>query len=235
MTPDTNKSKLFDSHVDSYDDDCMRGLKLSGESRGYFARGRLDFVRGWWRKTGRPEPEIVIDYGCGTGEVTTLLAEMFPGARIAGLDPSPESIKRAGARHTAGRVSFHGLDESARLPYAQLIHVNGVIHHVAPSDRPGMMRALRELLEDGGVLALFENNPLNPGTRLVMSRIPFDRDAVPVPPWEARRLLRDAKLELAHHGFLFYFPRILRTLRPLEPWLSRIPLGAQYGMLAVRS
>jgi hypothetical protein len=67
-----------------------------------------------------------------------------------------------------------------------------------------------------------------------MHRIPFDRDAVPVSPREARRLL-DA------HGFrcgatrsLFWFPRVLAALRPLERSLARVPLGAQYWVLARR-
>ena len=38
----------------------------------------------------------------------------------------------------------------------------------------------------GGVLALFENNPWNPGTRLVMKRIPFDRNAQTISPRAGR-------------------------------------------------
>ncbi len=81
-------------------------------------------------------------------------------------------------------------------------------------------------------MALFENNPWNPGTRLVMSRIPFDRDAVLVRPGEARRLLEAAGLEPRFTGFYFYFPRWLGALRPIERRLVRLPLGAQYGVFA---
>lgn len=234
MTPQPEKASLFDSHIDSYDDDCMRGLKLSGESRVYFARGRLEFLGAWWRGTRRSDPATIIDYGCGTGDVTALLSQLFPRAAVVGLDPSAEAVNRARARHESSRVQFHRLDDRSTQPPAQLIHVNGVIHHVAPADREGLMLDVLERMDDGGALALFENNPLNPGTRLVMSRIPFDRDAVPVPPGEARRLIRKAGLTITHHGYLFYFPRILRALRPLEPWLQRVPLGAQYGIVAVR-
>lgn len=234
MTTPVNEPGLFDSHVDSYDDDCMRGLKLSGESRAYFARGRLEYLLAWWRKTRRPEPATVVDYGCGTGDVTVMLSTLFPRAAIVGLDPSPDSIERAGARHGTDRVRFKRLDHGAAARRAELIHINGVVHHVEPADRETVMRDIRNRTDEGGVLALFENNPLNPGTRLVMSRIPFDRDAVPVPPREARRLVRAAGFRIVRHRYLFYFPRFLRALRPLEPWLERIPLGAQYGILAVR-
>ena len=83
------------------------------------------------------------------------------------------------------------------------------------------------------MVALFENNPLNPGTRLVMARIPFDRDAIAVPFWEAQRRLVEAGLRVVETGHLFFFPRFLRALRPLEPLLLRLPLGAQYGVIAI--
>jgi hypothetical protein len=87
----------------------------------------------------------------------------------------------------------------------------------------------------GGVVALFENNPLNPGVHLVMARIEFDRDAVKVPSWEASRRLRVAGLQPVKTGYLFYFPRRFRALRPLEQRLERLPLGAQYGIIAINS
>jgi len=32
--------------------------------------------------------------------------------------------------------------------------------------------------------------------------------------------------------FCFIFPHALRALRPIERWLTRLPLGAQYLVLA---
>ena len=97
-----------------------------------------------------------------------------------------------------------------------------------------VFQTIRDQLDTGGVLALFENNPLNPATRWVMSRIPLDRDAVLVPAWEARRHFRRCDMRLVHHGYLFYFPRALRVLRPLERYLVNLPLGAQYALFATR-
>ena len=86
----------------------------------------------------------------------------------------------------------------------------------------------------GGVLALWENNPWNPGTRFVMSRIPFDRDAVMLSARQAVHLVSGAGLTPMTIDHAFIFPRALNALRPLESWLAGWPLGGQYQVLARR-
>jgi hypothetical protein len=78
---------------------------------------------------------------------------------------------------------------------------------------------------------LWENNPWNPGTRLVMRRIPFDRDAKTLSAPCARRLLDAAGFDIMSTDFLFLFPRPLAVLRPLEARLTHLPAGAQYMVL----
>ena len=74
-------------------------------------------------------------------------------------------------------------------------------------------------------------NPWNPGTRLVMRRIPFDRDAKLLSPPHARELLTRAGFNVLRTDFLFLFPRVLSALRPPEGRLARFPVGAQYMVL----
>ena len=187
--------------------------------------------RRWWEASGRPAPGFVVDFGCGDGAAGPDLAAAFPGAEVAGIDPSAELIERARTSYPEQRFST---DLAPFLGRAALVHVNGVVHHVSPEDRPDFYAQVRDLLQPGGVAAIFENNPLNPGTRLVMRRIPFDRDAQPLTHWRLRRDLSQAGLQPLHWASLFYFPRPLRLLRPLERGLHRLPLGAQYGVFALR-
>jgi SAM-dependent methyltransferase len=55
--------------------------------------------------------EPVLDLGCGTGEDAAWLMRL--GARVSGIDVSPEMVKRARARGVAARVL--AIEESARL------------------------------------------------------------------------------------------------------------------------
>jgi trans-aconitate methyltransferase len=223
----------FDRHAGDYELECMRGLALTGESKAYFAQSRLDFLHSWWRAAGRAEPTAIVDFGCGIGDVTRLIAAMFPSSRVYGIDTSSECLKRAREGTTSDRITFHMSQESGdnEIPRAELVHINGVLHHVAPAARAELMLQVGELAAGGGVVAVFENNPANPGTRLVMSRIAFDRDAVPLWPSETRRLLQRAGLRVLETAFLFFFPRVLSALRPIEKHLVRLPLGGQYLVL----
>jgi len=112
-----------------------------------------------------------------------------------------------------------------------LAFCNGVFHHIPIHQRDDSLRRVFAALRPGGLLAFWENNPWNPGTRYVMSRVPFDRDAIVISPPQARRILRHAGFEVLRTDFLFFFPAILRRLRGLERHLVKLPLGGQYQVL----
>jgi hypothetical protein len=91
---------------------------------------------------------------------------------------------------------------------------------------------LTDRLAPKGILAFFEHNPANPITRRVVERCPFDADAILLSPAEMAGYLRRAKLRLMRRDYIVFMPRFLASLRPLEPWLAWLPMGAQYAVLA---
>lgn len=50
----------------------------------------------------------VVDLGCGPGNLTDLLADIWPDAEVTGLDSSPEMIDAARARRS--RVDYRVAD-----------------------------------------------------------------------------------------------------------------------------
>ncbi len=227
--PGQSRTTLF-ACVHEYDRLLDQGLRLSGEDKRFFLVGRVNHLVS--RLPASFSPRQILDYGCGIGDTTRYLAEVFPGAEVIGLDVVEEAVAYAQANNASQRVRFCLNRDLAPAGSAELCYVNGLLHHVEPGERLAVVRWLRCAIAPTGYLALFENNPWNPGTRLVMSRIPFDRDAKPLSARTARGILRSAGFSCAPARFLFLFPRRLAVLRRFESPLARLPLGAQYCLLA---
>ena len=229
--PEPSLDPEFDRYAADYDAALERGLSISGEGKDYFARERLLHLARCLERLGF-RPGRALDFGCGIGSTAPILLEVFPELRqLIGIDVSAQSLDVARRRHGGSRVEFRLMSEHAPRADLDLAYCNGVFHHVVPERRAGYLREIHDGLRPGGLFALFENNPWNPGARYVMWRIPFDRDAIPLSPPDARRLVRAAGFEPVRTDFLFLFPRALRWLRPLERLARKLPIGAQYLVL----
>jgi SAM-dependent methyltransferase len=224
----------FDQFADTYDADLNRALSVSGEDKGYFARGRVDWLRRCLLELGQ-RPVSAIDYGCGLGDTSTLLQAELKLESVVGLDVSARLLDLARVERSSEHCHFMRFDEYVPQERVDLVYCNGVFHHIPVAERAAAVEYIRRCLRPGGLFALWENNPWNPGTRYVMSRCTFDRDAIPIVPPEATRLLKSWGFQVLRVNFLFFFPRVLRALRVLEPHLRRIPVGAQYQVLCRKS
>jgi SAM-dependent methyltransferase len=221
----------FDDYAATYDTALNRGLALSGEPKEFFAQERVRWLAG--RLAGLGVHALrVLDYGCGTGGTSPELLAQLDARTVVGVDASSESLAIARETHADPRLRFSAIGELASSEPFDVAYCNGVFHHVEPAERPDALACVHRSLADGGLFGFWENNPWNPGTRLVMRRIPFDRDATLISPRRARQLLASAGFDVLGTDFLFLFPRALAALRPLEVRLARLPAGAQYMVLA---
>jgi SAM-dependent methyltransferase len=226
----TNDDSIFDEYATYYDHALAQGLAATGEGREYFARRRIEWLR---RSLDQLHFNAArtIDFGCGTGSNVPFLIELIGAISVVGIDASEKSLEIARSKFGSGQVQFLLPQEHKDDGQADLVFCNGVFHHVPFSNRMIAAEYLYRRLRPGGLFALWENNPWNPGTRYVMNRIPFDKDAVTLSPLEARRLVKAAGFEVIRTDFLFIFPRFLHWLRWSEPCFSRLPIGGQFELL----
>ena len=221
----------FDQYASSYDRELARGIEVSGEDKIYFVQRRLNWLRRCLGEIG-VAPLVAMEFGCGTGSNTPGLVELLGVKSALGVDVSAKSLEFATQAFGSQQVRFVQASSYEPVEEMDFAFCNGVFHHIPPQDRPASVQYVYRCLKPGGIFALWENNPWNPGTRYVMSRISFDRDAITLSATNARRLLSAAGFVILRTDFLFIFPRPLAWLRVLEPLVSRLPLGAQYQVLA---
>lgn len=232
MTTDKHDSHTaFDTYAAEYEEALAKGLSLSGESSDYFALSRIEWTKRYLNQFDAT-PRNVMDFGCGTGNSVPYLLSIPNIEQVIGVDPSIASLQVAAQKLSDERVAWCTPDDWKLDEQVDLAFCNGVFHHILPESRQEAFHWIRERLSPKGFFAYWENNPWNPGTRWVMSRIPFDRDAICLSVTESRRRIEQAGFRVRISRSAFYFPKALKLLRFTESALSRFPLGAQYLVLA---
>lgn len=221
----------FDAYAGDYDAAINRGLKFTGETKEYFAETRMRWLKDRLGAQG-VHPRTCLDFGCGTGTSASLLMEGLHLEQYIGFDPSSESVAEAIKDHPHGNYSF--VHEADLLPrnHFDLAFCNGVFHHIPVAARAEAFQRVYDSVKPGGWFAFWENNKWNPIVHLLMSRVPFDRDAIMLFPAEAAGQMKTAGFRIVLRDYLFVFPASLKSLRPLEPALCKLPLGGQYLVLA---
>jgi 2-polyprenyl-3-methyl-5-hydroxy-6-metoxy-1,4-benzoquinol methylase len=103
----------------------------------------------------------VLDFGCGSGSSTMVLARNFPQAEIMGVDLLADSLEIAQMRakhYETENVSFRLSPSAGTLP-ADIgtfdnVVLSAVFEHLLPQERPAVMEQIWGLLRPGGVLFL---------------------------------------------------------------------------------
>ena len=213
----------FDRYADRYESDLRASMPSALAEDRYFAEYKVLHVA---RRLRRAMPRTFLDFGCGIGRSLALLREHFPATELWGYDVSSQSIELAREQAPDARLT----SDLGSLPAASfdVVFAANVFHHIPPGERLAAMERCRMLLSERGRMFLFEHNPLNPVTRAVFERCPFDADATMLPRGEAVGLGQQANLEIARSTYTLFFPKQLSLLRPIESLMGWLPLGAQY-------
>jgi trans-aconitate 2-methyltransferase len=123
-------------------------------------------------------PRTIYDLGCGTGNITRLLGERWPGAAVTGVDSSPDMLAKA--RQEAPGIAFAEADIARWSPPApaDLLFSNATLHWL--DDHALLFPRLAAQLAPGGVLAIQMPYNRRSPSHLLMEAAAADG------PWRAR-------------------------------------------------
>jgi trans-aconitate 2-methyltransferase len=151
------------------------------------------------------QPQTVVDLGCGTGNVTRILRSRWPGARITGVDGSPQML--AEAKKEQGGIVWEQSELGSWNPAEKydLVFSNAALHWL--DDHPALFARLVGYIASGGVLAVqMPRNFAAPSHTLM-------HELASSPPWRdaLARLLRPMPVlePAAYYGLLSPWVRTL--------------------------
>ena len=154
-------------------------------------------------------PQTVVDLGCGTGNVTRILRNRWPDAKISGVDGSPQMLAEARKAGEAD-ITWQQTDLVAWNAVAKydLVFSNAALHWL--DDHPALFARLAGSIAAGGVLAVqMPRNFAAPSHTLM-------HDLAASPPWRdsLSKLLRLAPV-LAPEA---YYNLLAPHVRALDIW-----------------
>ena len=84
----------FDRYAHEYDEALAKGIRISGQDRDFFARGRIAWLASELRKNGAASLSVM-DFGCGTGSSTPYFIDLLGVRSVMGVDISTKSLEVA--------------------------------------------------------------------------------------------------------------------------------------------
>jgi len=117
-----------------------------GQFAGERARPFLDLIS----RIGATSPRRVVDLGCGSGELTALLAERWPTAVVEGIDSSAEMISSA-SPHERVTLRVEDVTSWTLPPHTDVVVSNATLQWV-PTHR-GLLASWASSLPPDGWLA----------------------------------------------------------------------------------
>lgn len=224
-----NKNKLsFSNYVETYEKEIQASINFIGQDVDFFIELKANLIRDIAETHfKKPQTIKVLDIGCGIGLTDHHLAKYFE--YLNGVDVEEDVVNKAKLFNPSVNYSHY---DGSRLPHGDgsmdLVFAINVMHHVHPSGWKNFVSEMHRVTGGGGIAIVFEHNPLNPLTRLAVSRCEFDRDAVLLHKGKLKKLFLESEFKITGDSYIVFFPFRKKFFRSIEKTLSWLPLGAQF-------
>ena len=211
-----------------------------------FIRQRAACVTRWICEAYSGKEFCYLDFGCGNGRMLKFLLDsdalkpLLEQARLKlfGFDTSVESVNEARSLMGDERVclvsDLNQLPGNVRFDFLISCHV---FHHIPPAERAETVARLAKRMKPLSRLVIWEHNPFNPATRMLVKMCPFDGDARLLTLNSTKTLFGKSLFRYREHAYVNLFPpQWLRVdvVSAIEVKLSRLPVGAQYWAMFER-
>jgi SAM-dependent methyltransferase len=225
----------FDLLADEYHVVHRKNIAITGEAPEYFSEYKIADLATSLQRLKLPHAAI-LDFGSGIGNSLPYFRKYFPQSKISCADVSSRSIEIAQARFP-GDENYLLIGQNIPLPTGShdVVFSACVFHHIPHEEHLHWLTELRRVTKPGGVLAIYEHNPLNPLTLRAVNTCPLDVNAHLIRSGVMRDRARKSGWASAKIAYKIFFPSALGKLRPLEDHLEWLALGAQYRMLAQKT
>lgn len=224
----------FDDFASGYYTQHASDIKISGETPEYFHEFKIRDLKNFCDKQSN-YPEKILDFGAGIGNSIPYFRKFFPNSHIYCADVSEKSLELLKARYP-GKEDI--LLEKDGIPAPDqsfdIVFVACVFHHIEPNTREYWLSEIQRVTRPNGKIFIFEHNPINPLTLYVVKHSPIDKNAHIIKSKEMKKLLIKTGWKNIDVQYKIFFPSFLKKIRPLERYLVKCALGAQYRIVATK-
>ena len=218
----------FDVHAENYVDSVDRSVSFTGRDSAFFARRKVELLEELANRSVGPLSGLsVLDVGCGTGTTDRHLVDHVGSLR--GVDVSQEMLVLAAEAVPEASYEWYNGD---KLPFPDgsfdVTVAICVLHHVPLSARAKFMAELHRATRDGGLVAVFEHNPLNPLTCHAVNSCELDNGVILAKGSDVGAYLEAAGARSVERRDYLFTPVGGAVGRSIDWILHRLPLGGQY-------
>lgn len=138
---------FFDKVSDDYDDSIRKAIPPYREM--------FEALLGYCFLDAR-KPLRILELGCGTGNLSVLLRELFPSAGMTLVDLSPDMLKHAalklsGENETLRLIQGGFMDISFEAGSFDLVVSSMALHHLKDDEKPILYARVFQWLKPGGI------------------------------------------------------------------------------------